>query len=106
MSDAFLDNLLTLADTHRQAGNLEQAAQAYQQVLARASGHAAAHAALGDIALAVGQMAAAEMHFTAALKIDPSLLGVANNLAFLYTKTRRADRARDLLRQVIARQPD
>ena len=94
------------SDSRTQAGNLEEAAEHYQQVLEIRPDDAYANYNLGVIEQGDGRTALAEGYYRAALDADPNFVAALFNLAILRTQVNAIQEAIDLYERVLALQPD
>jgi tetratricopeptide (TPR) repeat protein len=87
------------------AGNLSEAATDYQNAIAHDAHNKYAYYDLGLVQQLMGQAAAAEQNYRAALLIDPKFVSALYNLAILRTGPSPAE-AEMLYRDVISLQPN
>lgn len=100
------DQALKEGLAQQQAGNLEEAAKLYQQVLDARPGDKYANYNLGVIEQHDGRSEVAEGYYRSALDADPNFVPALFNLAIVRTGVGATQEAMDLYRRVIALQPD
>ncbi|MBW8760381.1 MAG: tetratricopeptide repeat protein [Burkholderiales bacterium] len=88
-----------------QAGRLDEAATAYEQLLQQFPGQFDAMHLLGVIALQRGDLAAAERQITQALASKPKDAAALNNLGTVLLRARRLDEARAQFERAAKAQP-
>ena len=100
------DQALKQGLAQQQAGNLEEAAGLYQQVLDARPGDKYANYNLGVIEQHDGRSEVAEGYYRAALDADPNFVPALFNLAIVRTGVGATQEAMDLYRRVIALEPN
>jgi tetratricopeptide (TPR) repeat protein len=100
-----LDRMLALTDAP--GGDGERATAALHRLLASGKAPAAAHFALGVVALRRGQTDKARLHWEQANKLSPDMPAVANNLAMMLATAKEPDlpRALGLIELALERAP-
>ena len=97
--------LLNQAVALHQAGRLDEADRAYQQVLRQVPGQFDATHLLGVIALQRGDLPAAEKLIAQALTTKPKDATALNNLGTALLRARRLDEAREQFERAVKAQP-
>ena len=97
--------LLNQAVALHQAGRLDEAASAYQQLLQQFPGQFDATHLLGVVALQRGDLATAEKQITQALASKPKDAAALNNLGTVLLRARRLDEAREQFERAAKAQP-
>jgi predicted O-linked N-acetylglucosamine transferase (SPINDLY family) len=97
--------LLNQAVQLHQAGRLDEAAAAYQQLLQQFPGQFDATHLLGVIALQRGDLATAEKQISQALTSKPKDAAALNNLGTVLLRARRLDEAREQFERAAKAQP-
>ena len=100
------DQALKQGLAQQQAGNLEEAAKLYQQVLDARPGDKYANYNLGVIEQHDGRSEVAEGYYRAALDADPNFVPALFNLAIVRTGVGATQEAMDLYHRVIALEPN
>ena len=88
-----------------QVGGLESARQGYATALRRWPDNLLALGGLGNSAYALGDFAAAESAFRAALAIAPDQAGLWNNLAYALARQGRREASLEAIRQALVLEP-
>lgn len=96
----------TLVATELRAQRLDRAAEVAAALIARDAKNPTYHTLLGEVRTAQQDYPAAESAFRAALAINPDLTVATRDLAQLYVTTGRADQARNLYNDVLAKNPN
>ncbi len=94
-----------LAMALRECGQLDEASELYNQVLAQEPAHAPSHLGLGWIARARQDTAAALVHFRAAAAADPGNLQTQVTLAKLLESVDRPEEAETIYRNAVVSAP-
>ena len=89
----------------RDRGQLEEASQAFEQVLKENPKFAQAHGNLLSIYTALGQLSRAERHYHSAVELDPSMYKTYYNYGLLLTPQGRLEEAVTAFRQAIEINP-
>ncbi len=100
------DQALKEGLAQQQAGDMEAAAEKYQQVLDVRPDDQYANYNLGVIEQTDGRTALAEGYYRAALDTDPDFVAALFNLAILRTQVDATQEAIDLYERVLVIQPD
>ncbi len=96
----------TLVITELRAGRLDKAAEVAASLIKRDAKNPIYHTLLGEVRTAQKDYSAAESAFRAALVINPDLTAATRDLAQLYAATGRADEARNLYNDLLAKEPN
>jgi len=89
----------------QKAGNLEQAAREYQQILEKSPGMPEVLNNLGVILQTLGDLISARKKYEAALRVEPEYDAALNNLASILLREGEYTRARDLWLRAVAKNP-
>jgi predicted CXXCH cytochrome family protein len=102
---SLLDTDLSLLTTSQREA-LDTAIREYRSIQQANADRADAQTNLGMLEARLGNVSAAEMAYTTAIKLQPSFIPARINLADLYRAQRREEEAAEQLRQAIAIAPD
>ena len=105
-SQAEFDALIILAESQHRAGQLIEAAAAYQKILALRPDIAEVYNSLGMVLKQLDKLDAAVAHYEQAVALKPSLYQAHNNLGNVLRQQGKFDQAAAQYRQAIALKPD
>ncbi len=96
----------TLVLTELRANHLDKAAEVAESLIKRDNKNPTYHTLLGIVRAAQRDYPAAERSFRAALAIDPEFPSATRDLAQLYARTGRAEEAKKVYDDLLAKKPD
>jgi predicted O-linked N-acetylglucosamine transferase (SPINDLY family) len=104
--EAPIEQALLLANSHRQAGQVQQAEKIYQEILRKDPDNAQAYGMLGILAGQAGDMERAILLTRKAIRIDPDTANFHYNLGIMFKERGRLAEAIASYRKAIALKPD